>query len=457
MRHIVRTDSRYGFYRPFFHAKRGHILGLASRIVHLRDDLALSMIARFFPLPEYDGILVEPARPTLQPADNVILVGSGPLFVRPDAHPISGPEPPLCVGEEKLGQRLRPIYSDCCYRLTVDQDRAVVNEVTGAAYRPERNARGDLGLDYGVIRRVYRGPTQNTIILEGVHRLGTLGAVMVATSQHYLDAIWEAVNAIEGFDEALPLEVLVRSTYEPGTDLGVFAPEAIRAVPLALVYNRRWVYDMTDGHRWSDQLPWDVHLRMWGEDPPAVVPPGTREAPAPRLEVQGDLRGLDPAVEKLCRRVLVAAGGPAREDEQLRLLELLTAEPDRFRIELVEETPWGAALRTVDLPQGHPTPIRRLRKQFLLLLVLCRALQRSFRRDRESIRRFLPRFRPGASAKPEELQFSATVAGKMQEGFEPLFGSARRPRHHAELDYSRKTQAYELRLGRAALVIKLRF
>ena len=42
-------------------------------------------------------------------------------------------------------------------------------------------------MDYGLIRRFFCGPTENTIVFEGVNRLGTLGATKVATSTHSLD------------------------------------------------------------------------------------------------------------------------------------------------------------------------------------------------------------------------------------------------------------------------------
>ena len=217
------------------------------------------------------------------------MVGSSELFVDPNAHPISGGRP-LGVGKEKLGARVTKVLERCCYHFEGRKIRVLINSVTNQRYVPSQNGGTDVQVDYGVIRRFFRG-SQNTLILEGAHRLGTLGATKVATDPWYLDLIWSALHEIDDFDETLPIEILVRSIYKPQQSQHIYALENITLEPLAIVYDRRWVYDLVEGKGWTDQLPWDVRLRMSDEEPPAHMDEADDDPPIPRLEVEVDLRG----------------------------------------------------------------------------------------------------------------------------------------------------------------------
>jgi hypothetical protein len=452
-------DSLRGFFRKFFKTRRGQIFGLATSGDQLRDGLALARVARLFPLPEYQGIVIEPALPTSQPGESIILVGSAWLFLSPSAHKIHG-EPPLCLGEAKLGERLRKLYDLCCYELEGTDHRFVRNRVTTATYRPERKA--DVEVDFGVIRRWCRSRTSCLIILEGLHRLGTLGAAKVATSPEHLDAIWNAVSDLEAFDESVPLEILVKSTYYPASEHRVYGLEGVQAEPLEIVYGNRWAYGLEDGHNWIDQLPWDFELWVLGEDPPRKIRPGRKDCPWPRLEIRADLNEADRSIRSLCRKVLLAGSGrrarkPLKEEDVVRLLEFLTKRSDAFDVELVDKRPWAKTVRAVSLPKGQPGEARRLRKQFMLHLALCRAFERGFRCDEQSIRRFFPKFKPGGSRKSPVEQFQSVVRGRLQQDFEKLLVAAGDREPYIQIEYKRRLKTYEMRLHRAALVLKLRF
>lgn len=462
MPHIDPVDSRWGFWAPYFRTRRGQILGLGTT-EDVRDGLALTQIVRLFPLPDFEGIVVEPSRPTIQLLEkNLIFVGSTRLFLDPDAHQISG-APPLSIGDEKLRERLRKIYEQCCYRFTVGKTRAVVNTVTRQKYVPSRNADTDSEVDFGVIRRLYRGPAENTVILEGVHRLGTLGDTKVATDKDDLDSIWDAVKKLDDFDDTQPLEILVQSTFKPRQNQ-VYAFANIMAVPLVIIYSRRYAYDLIKRQRWIDQLPWDINVVIEENAAPRHVVQPDRDPPVPRIEIQADLRGLDEATRRRCRDLLpseVPTGkAPARNrrsrEAARRLLLDLTAKFELFRIELVDTAPWATRVRSTELPDKGHTPIRRTRKQFLIHVALARALGEHFRCDDESVRSIFPQFKPGASAKSLASQFIGSVAGKMRDGFHPLLGDVGHDKEYLQCEYNRRDRTYELRLNRAAVVIKLR-
>lgn len=453
---VNRNDPRYGFFHPFYKSKKGQILVLATKSDHVRDGLALSHLIRHFPLPEYEGIRMEPGRPGLQLAENLILVGSSPLFVKPDAHPISGTDLPACVGA-RLDERLRRAHDESCFRFEGGSHRVLVNTVTGERHEPSRG-RGDW-VDYGVIRRVFRGPLENTIILEGGHRPGTLGTVKVATSGIALDAIADAVRKLPDFDESLPLEILVRARVEEGRELGVYGLDGVEAVPLCAVYNRQWVYDLVDPGQWADQLPWDVHLWTKGEEPVRAVKRGLPLDSVPRVEVQVDLRRADGELNELCRRQL-ANGPPANgngdagaADEMIRRL---TADEEAVRLVIVDRHPFLRNERVVDVPPGG-TPIRSVRKQFLVHLALDRFLDRSFPCTAESVRTFFPAF--GADLPAESLPgaFIGRVNGRIRESLKPLFGTREKPKGYFRIEHSRAERAYRLRLEKSALVLKVRF
>ena len=452
MGNLDQTDARYCFLKPLF-VDGGIIFGLASREENVRDGLAMGEIGRLFPIPTYENIHLEPGRPTVELAENIILVGSSILFLKSNAYPTKG-GPPLSVGQDKLGERLKKIEKECCYGFIMRGDhRAVINKVTKEVYRSQRNRRRDIEIDFAVIRRKLRCSSQNTVIVEGLRRLGTIGAAKVLISSIHMGSIEKALSKIKSFDESALLEILVKVTFHPRGNDGVYSFSTVEAVPLMIVYNHQWTYDLIDGHQWIDQHPWDIHLVVSGDDKPIAVPPGATESPVPRLEIQGDLRTLGPGVSALCRRVF--ATGTGSEEDVTRLLEVLTAQAERFHIELVDETPWNNNLKIVDLPIGR-TAIRRVRMQFLVLLALCRALGRGFYCDDSSIRQFLPKYEPGSSAKSLTGQFIAAVPCRLREGFEPLLGPARKPKGYLQVDYSKKTKTYNLRLDRIVLVIKLR-
>lgn len=464
MRRLKRNDSRWGFFGPFYKTRRGHIFGLASPRDHLRDGLATTLIARHFPLPEYEGIVVEPSRRNIHPAENLILVGDASLFVSPSESHSAGAARPAVVAEKKLASRLQKIDAQCCYVFEGTTDRTVLNGVTGEVYRPHEDRDSGVLEDYGVIRRVFRGPLENTIILEGVHRLGTLGAAKVATNTHSLDAIWDAVSRLPSFDETLPLEILVHATFHDDHREGVFSLNDVSAVPLFVVHNRQWIFDLSQDNRWVDQLPWEVHRWACRDAAACAVEPGAPPSGLPRLEIEVDLREATSKLRKLARKVFSAGSGsngveapPPPSAEQSRLLRDLVAETDRFRIVLVDEAPFASDEKHLELPQGNRSHIRTMRKQFFLHMALCRMLGCGFQCDEESIRTHFPRFEGGQSAKAFSSQFVGSVPGKLREGgFEALLGTARSPRGYLRIDYSKKHHTYAMRLERSSLVVKFR-
>jgi len=460
MAKVHRVDSLRWFYHVFFLTRKGHILGLATPQDDMRDGLATAQIARYFPLPEYEGIVVQPSRPTVEPAANLILIGSASLFVNPYAHPISGARP-LSIGEEKLGERLQTIHDQCCYRFTGETTRVLENSVTGQEYVPIQNTEIDLHVDYGVIRRFFRGAPQNTVILEGLHRLGTLASVKVATDKAYLDALWLKLNQLDGFDDAQPIEILVKATFRPGQNQGIYALENISATPLAIVYNRQWVFHLIDDPNWTNQVPWDIHLLVEEEDAPTAVVKDEYDPPVPRLELQADLGKLDPEIRTLCRELLQYENGhPTRKrpnrDKARRLLEQLAAKYDLFRIELVHLSQTGNTVKRTKLPDQASSSMRRLRKQFMVHLALGRILGGGVRCDDESVRRHFPSLARRDSNQSPANQLMNSIRGKISDGFGPLFGRAAKTEDYMEIDFSKSDNTYSLRLDRAALVVKLR-
>ena len=135
----------------------------------------------------------------------------------------------------------------------------------------------------------------------------------------------------------------------------------------------------------------------------------------------------------------------------IRLIEALTMESDRFDIEL-----WPGGTRRIDLPDGY-APIRRWRKRFLVLLVLCRLWNRPFHYAEESVRKLFPEFKPNLAGPELVGRFVGAIRGRMREGFEPLFGPSRRKQRRFVQIYSVPGEKnYVLRLDRAALVFRLR-
>jgi len=472
MHHGCRTDARHFFYRPFYETKRGHIVGLATTVENMRDGLPISQVARLFPLFEYEGIVVEPGRRSIQPGQNLIVVGWHSLFIDADPDSVSGPELPASVGTAKFGRIVR-LNDRCCLRINGKRKRAVVNSVTKRRYEPFRPERGDRRrqeeIDYGVIRRCFRGPTENTIVMEGLHRLGTLAAAKVATDPVFLEAVLDAIRKLDGYDEAAPLEILVRGEFDDDDD-EIYSLARVRAVPVAMVYNAQWVYDFVDGLEWRDQLPWNVHIAAAGEADPQPVPSRHRDTIVPRLELRADFRDHEVDLPRLCRDLLgddcraQAEQKPPSEEAATRLIEALIAESDSFDIELWDASRKGEKPWVRYLPEGAGTAIRGVRTRFLIHLVVCRLLGCPFRVTAANIRRNYPDFQRELRGKTPEEQdrdlesrFIGQVAGRLSEGFAPLVGSSRRKRNYLSRRFNRATRSYTLKLERAVLVLKLRF
>jgi hypothetical protein len=448
---ISRDDSRYKFYKPFYDARRGIILVLASPEASIRDGLAVAELARCFPRPEY-GIEIEPSRPHVNPAENLILVGFVPLHLDPDKTPASEPKP-LGLGKEFLEDRFPAIDKACCFRFEGGENRFIRNVVTATEFVPKEV--GATRVDYGVIRRFYRAHVNNTLIFEGSHRAGTLGVVKVATMQSYLNEIQEGIDQIPDFDSSLLVEILVRVSYEPEREHGIFSINTIKAELLSMVFNYRWRYDF-NGEGWKDQLPWHIRLSMKKNEAAVAVPCGETPDSVPRLEIEADLSRLDGASKSLCERCLAngktTATRPPRASEMARFLDVLSPHLESFRVKLIGESGLRG-VRARPLPEGLQSSIRMQRKRFIVLSTLCRALGEPLQYDADTLRRLFPDLAPGRADKELEALFVNTIRGKLAEGFAPLM----EPAHsylHFEADRQAKT--YWLRLDTVTLVLKLR-
>jgi hypothetical protein len=448
-------DSLYGFCKPFFDSGEGQIFGLATRHESLRDGMAIAHVSRFFPLPAYQSIVVEPALPTALPRENIILVGRAEMFLKKD--PLEGRASPEILGE-KLAERLSQMASKSCFKFegSVPSKRRVVNSVTHKSYKPAMKPGATREIDYGVIRRMFPTPYRNTITLEGGHRVGTLGVTKVLTSKILMDAIWGVVNTLKAFEDSHLLEILVETTFDRSQNNGVYSLEAIAVRPLAVVCDKRWIHTLNIGERWTDQLPWDIHLWVRGEEPPHKVVGPAPNYPVPRLEVRADLSGTAVKTRKLARKLFAEPGRrqPVVSDADRReLLERLTDRVDLFDLELAYSS--NNIGRATMLPEGRGGN-KRLYKQFILHLALCRVLGLTFQREEQAIRRLFPDFKTGASGRSFTSQFSAAVTGKIRRGFLRLFGPANDPTEYVALEFNGSPPSYELRLIRLTLVLKLR-
>ncbi|UCF68783.1 MAG: hypothetical protein JSV80_05705 [Acidobacteriota bacterium] len=459
MAHAGRANPLHGFYRPFFDSRTGQIIALSAPGDEVRDALAASRIARLFPLPRYNALRLEPARPGIRPDANVIVVGACWVLVSPDKYRCHGRPKPLGV-YPRLGQRLRRIESDCCFRFQVNDGvpRALVNRLTRRVYSARRRDDNGHEVDYGVLRRVLRGPAENTIIVEGIHRLGTMGVAKVATDAPLLEDVFRKLEKIDDLDESMPLEILIETTFDPSLSDGLYEFGAMTAVPLTLVYNGRWALDLTQDNRWVDLEPYDIELAMHSAEPARFIAANSHELPLPRLELRADLRDLDELTRRLCRSLLHRRSKgekPAdREAERERLLEAITAHADLFDIELVERVSWGS-VKATRLPQGASS-IRDLRKKFVVHMAICRLIGRRFHCREEYLRHFFPEFDNGTSDRPFVSRFTSSVTGKLRQGFRPLFVDRQGDKHYLRFEYDRAHKTYELRLERMTLVIKLR-
>lgn len=457
-----RSGADWSPFQPFLQTKRGQVFGLASPRDQVRDGLALLKIARKFPEPQYEGIVFEPGCRSIQPAENVMIVGNALLFAPPGTQVPDDELIHMPVVAATLADRLCRIEAECCFRFVgAKERRCLVNSVTGERFQSQVDRKKRVIEDYGVIRCVFSFRMENTASFEGNHRLATMGATKVATDDLLLEAVRRAIDEIPQFDETLPLEILVHAKFDDVAGEGVYTMRDVNAVPVLAVYDRRWVHGLKPKDRWRDQLPWDV-VRCASKEGPASVLASAEEAPLPRVEIEADLRRAD-GVREAAERLLAVKEGHANGSappvpsaaEALLLAEVMNGI-DRFRIELIQAGPGGRGEKRTELPTGSPTRIRTLRKQFFVQLALCRLLGRGFSRDEENVRLQFPMF--GTDLPPERYlqRFVGAVPGRMREGFLPLLGEAARPRDLLRIDFDRRQQTYAMRLGTAALVLKVR-
>jgi hypothetical protein len=458
-------------FHPFFESGQGQIIGLASPNNHFRDGMPLTLLGRYLSMLETPGIAVEPSRSNFEPAANVILVGAASMFVEPPPTGATDGEEPVCIDSEEFRARIGRFQDDCCFRLIgTGGDRVVRNTVTGEVFRPHENAETGVSVDFGVIRRVYRGAHDNIVVLEGPHRMGTFVATLIATDPVHMKAILRALREFLGLDESLPLEILVKATFQDRLRQGVYWHGAVTAVPLCIVYNRQWAYDLVGDRRWRDQRPWDVSLGARREEPACELRSGEALG-LPRLEIEADLRELDQEARALIREILLCrerakADAEARE----RVLGWLTAEADRARIVLLDQPRLAVAERYQELPD-RKSEIRMLRKQFLMHLAVHRILGTTFRYDDDSVRAYFPRFEGRPAGKSHASQWVAAVACRMHEGFLQLVGppeavkgyappsahgSPELPAGYVSIPHSKRNRSYRLCLHRCSLVLRLR-
>jgi hypothetical protein len=459
----------YSFFEPFFKTKTGQIIGLATRLESMRDGLAMTLLARFFGLPEHHGIKVEPGRRTLPPlARNVILVGWTWLFLHPGR--TSGRDAPARPGRAKLS-RIEELHSRCCLRIEEDKAgvRRVINGLTKRTYEPRRaGADGEPEVDYGVIRRWFPSVSSNMITLEGLHRLGTLGATIVATSEQDLERIHSAIQSLDDYDKKLPLEILVEAEFFPDTD-EIYSFASVTAKPLVLIYNSQFVYDMADEERgWQDQRPLDIHVAAIGSAAARPFPQGPRDPKVPRFELLIELGNRSVADRNLCREVLsdeaLSPGAKRSEKRVTQLIDLLVDLSDDFKLELWDPPLQGQTARPISLPKGRLTDLLKTRKRFLIHLVLCRLMGRPLPCTEGLIRQTYGGFQRKLRGKTDEdraedlvRKFIGAVPGKLREGFKPLLEENK---NYLRTVCSKTPQAqrtYTLKLERVMIVLKIRF
>jgi len=449
-------------FQPFLETGRGQVFGLASPRDQVRDGLAFVQIARQFPESRYREIVFEPGCRSIQPAENVMIVGNALLFAPPGTQVPKDEAMHVPVVAALLADRLCRIEAECCFRFEGTKERrCLVNTVTGERFESRIDRRKRVVEDHGVIRCVFRSNVENTTTFEGNHRLATMGVTKVATDDLLLEAVRNAIKQIPHFDGTLPMEILVHATFDDVAGEGVYTMRDVNAVPVLVVYDRRWVHGLQPGDRWRDQLPWDV-VRSAVKDAAATELSSAADAPLPRVEIEADLRSANGARE-VAREFLAAtphrtngSAPPSPSSREERLLGELMDAIQHFRIELVQEGPAGRGEKRTELPTGQLTRIRTIRKQFFVQLALLRLLGRGFHRSEEAVRTQFPMFGAGLADDVYLKRFVGSVPGRMREGFFPLFGEAARPRDHLQIDFDRKAESYTIRLGTVALVLKVR-
>ncbi|MEW6741298.1 MAG: hypothetical protein AB1486_00950 [Planctomycetota bacterium] len=478
-RHIIMLDVTpfWPFFWPIYESKRAQMFALACG-KFLRDGLAVSHLARLFPFPVFEDVLLELSRP-VSVGPNIILVGAASLFVKWDPKRYRGPAPNLVgPGLARRLERLEPLW---CFKFCPDVLWTIVNDVTGKKYTPEPLQPTDEKdqEDWGVIRRCLASPFENTWIFEGVHSLGTLGTLMVVTDHRKMLPIVMAIEKLkmlESFSDALPLEILVRTSYQACVTPGVQAPQAIQATPVKIVYNRKWVYDLLGDQRWRNQEPWSQHILASPVEGVLASPtlPPKWETVVPRLEVHLDLTDLPQSDLDLCRKVLSTPGGRfvtrASAAEIDAFFGLLRRISHRVHLELHETASKGGT------PLCHVLPdraygMKSIRKTYFVELLFGRLLSRPYRFDAASLRQNLPEFArkfpipAGLSEKERqavdhalEEAFKGRVNGRMTEGFERLLregGTTQKEYVDFLIDSIAKT--YELELFKLSILFKIRF
>jgi hypothetical protein len=311
-------------------------------------------------------------------------------------------------------------------------------------------------------------------VVEGPHRLGTLGAAKAATSLLHLGDFVEALRLLDDYDDQLPLEILVKTEFHHDSD-DIYSLDRITVEPLMMVYNGQWVYDLREDRHWFDQLPFDVNACAAGEDRARPVPRGRSDKIVPRLELRADLRNADEDLRQLCRELLSddslkrARRTPPAEELAMRLVDELALCSERFAIELWDVRRAGGAPTRTPLP-GGPSPIRRQRKRFLIHMLLYRMLGHPLPCTADLIRRIYPSYKPKLRGKTkaeraEELvrTFIGSVPGRLREGFEALLGSTKRRKNYFHYPCQRRkepsgvvTRTYPVKLDTVVLVLKLR-
>ncbi len=458
MRTAQVDEHLYDFWRPFYQLKTGQILALCGKQGDVRDTAAVVQISRHFPLPDYENIRFKPSGGILTPSENIITIGLVQLFFNKDMKWSDGKSPNWIVSEQ-LKTRLIDIVSRCCFHISSKDRRSLVNSVTKRRYTYEPPAPGGRQVDFGVIRRMYAGAGENTVMVEGIRWLGTLGAAKAATTPALIKAVRSALAKLEGYDESRPLEILVQTSFEPTNGTRPYTANDVSAGVIGMAYDRQWAYDFTGSSEWIDQLPWDFAFEVTGDKPPVDLGKDLRDLPVPRLEIEAEPTRQDVSDPALCKLLFSSIAAKGKSENRpgaaavRKCLEELTLCSDRVRMTVV--TRLGGPERRHRVPVT-PSPPRLSRKRYLWHLVLCRLVGRSMKRDEATIRRILPQFGSPEDKKDLVGQFTSSINGKLRDGFKPLLGTKARPKHFICTRLDRKAGAYELYLEDAALVVKLR-
>jgi len=413
------------FYWPLYEIRTGHIIGLATPRESIRDGMAVQLLRDLFPSSDYPNILVEPGRSSFQPGQNLIVVGWADLLINPLPNGPPAAEAPARVGAEKLAT-IRALYDRSCYRIVDDErGRHILNQVTGMRYVPSR-LDGGIEINFGGIRRWCLGQTgKNTFVVEGDRRLGTIAAAIVAANPNYLNVFHDSLHKLSGYDDSLPLEILVRGVFRP-EDEPIYSLDRIEAEPIAMIYNREWVYDFKGG--WRDYIPWTIRLGIASDGHVSPVPPESHDD-VPRLELKLDLRRDRGPLPELCRRVLidgVAKRRPPSTADASRLIQELSLESERCTLELWRSDLGGQPrCQTLPEPRGGK---RDLNKRFLIQLLVGRFLGQPVRVAHQEIVGCYPTLRPMVERDgPQRVEhyFVRQIAGKWRDGMEALLGDRR--------------------------------